>query len=84
MRPHAHPLLIHLPPSGISQTWEPHERLPTASVRELLTRYLDITTPPTSNFLHLLAEYAHDNDHRTRLEQLATVGNIGRCRWKGI
>ncbi|KAK3859197.1 hypothetical protein Pcinc_034666, partial [Petrolisthes cinctipes] len=58
--------------NGINQTWEPHERLPTASVRELLTRYLDITTPPTSNFLHLLAEYAHDNDHRTRLEQLAT------------
>ena len=58
---------------GITQTWEPHERLPSASVRELLTRYLDITTPPTSNFLHVLAEYAHDNDERTRLDQLATV-----------
>nr|CCC18661.1 nitric oxide synthase [Scylla paramamosain] len=58
--------------NGITQTWEPHERLPSASVRELLTRYLDITTPPTSNFLHVLAEYAHDNDERTRLDQLAT------------
>nr|ACZ60615.1 nitric oxide synthase [Panulirus argus] len=57
--------------NGVSQTWEPHERLPSASVRELLTRYLDITTPPTSNFLHLLAEYAYDNDQRTRLDQLA-------------
>lgn len=59
--------------AGITQTWEPHERLPSASVRELLTRYLDITTPPTPNFLHVLAEYAHDNDERTRLDQLATV-----------
>lgn len=59
--------------AGITQTWDPHERLPSASVRELLTRYLDITTPPTPNFLHVLAEYAHDNDERTRLDQLATV-----------
>ncbi|KAG0723990.1 Nitric oxide synthase, salivary gland [Chionoecetes opilio] len=58
--------------NGISQTWEPHDRLPSASVRELLTRYLDITMPPTPNFLHMLAEYAHDNDERTRLELLAT------------
>ena len=65
----------HLPPSpGTIQTWEPHERLAATSLRELLTRYLDITTPPTPNLLHLLAEYAHDNDHRTRLDQLATVG----------
>ncbi|KAK7079598.1 Nitric oxide synthase, brain, partial [Halocaridina rubra] len=58
--------------NGVVQTWEPHERLPIASLRVLLTRYLDITTPPTPNFLHLLAEYAHDNDQRTRLDQLAT------------
>ncbi|XP_042218772.1 nitric oxide synthase-like protein isoform X3 [Homarus americanus] len=58
--------------NGVTQTWEPHERLPTATVRELVTRYLDITTPPTPNFLHVLAEYACDNDQRTRLEQLAT------------
>lgn len=74
---HDQPMQVHLLKekhtlSGINQTWEPHERLPTASVRELLTRYLDITTPPTPNFLHLLAEYAHDNDHRTRLDQLAS------------
>lgn len=61
-------------PAGVTQTWEPHERLPSASVRELLTRYLDITTPPTPNFLHILAECAQDNDQRTRLDQLATVG----------
>lgn len=58
--------------NGVIQTWEPHERLPSTTVRELLTRYLDITTPPTPNFLHLLAEYAYDNDQRTRLDQLAT------------
>ncbi|XP_069950752.1 nitric oxide synthase-like protein isoform X2 [Cherax quadricarinatus] len=58
--------------NGITQTWESHERLPSASVREMLTRYLDITTPPTPNFLHFLAEYAYDNDQRTRLDQLAT------------
>ncbi|KAG7170858.1 Nitric oxide synthase, salivary gland-like, partial [Homarus americanus] len=43
--------------NGVTQTWEPHERLPTATVRELVTRYLDITTPPTPNFLHDPHEY---------------------------
>ncbi|XP_069181388.1 nitric oxide synthase-like protein isoform X2 [Procambarus clarkii] len=57
--------------NGVTQNWDPHERLPVASVREMLTRYLDITTPPTPNFLKLLAEYAYDNDQRTRLDHLA-------------
>ncbi|CAL4108293.1 unnamed protein product, partial [Meganyctiphanes norvegica] len=57
--------------AGKMCTWEPHERLPAAPVREMLTRYLDITTPPTPDFLHLLAEYAKDNDQKTHLDLLA-------------
>ncbi|CAL4076770.1 unnamed protein product, partial [Meganyctiphanes norvegica] len=52
--------------------WEPHGRLPSASVREMLTRYLDITTPPSTNLLNILAEFAQDNDQKSRLELLAT------------
>nr|XP_045593481.1 nitric oxide synthase, salivary gland-like isoform X1 [Procambarus clarkii]XP_045593482.1 nitric oxide synthase, salivary gland-like isoform X2 [Procambarus clarkii] len=56
--------------TGVS--WEPHPHLPVASVRDLLSRYLDITTPPTPAFLLLLAAHATNNRHATRLIQLAT------------
>ncbi|CAL4142070.1 unnamed protein product, partial [Meganyctiphanes norvegica] len=59
-------------PKGKVSYWEPHESLPTASVREMLMRYLDITSPPTPDFLHMLAGFAQDNKQKTHLELLAS------------
>ncbi|XP_053639643.2 nitric oxide synthase, salivary gland-like [Cherax quadricarinatus] len=61
--------------------WEPHPHLPVASLRELLSRYLDITTPPTPTMLQLLAAHANNNRQASRLNQLATDQDEYR-QWK--
>lgn len=52
--------------------WVLHERLPApVSLREALLRYLDITTPPTQQFLALAADYAEIKKDAERLRHLA-------------
>lgn len=58
--------------SGPVKSWEPHERLPVMSVRELFTRFLDITTPPTTILLQYLATTCENEDERNQLNSLAT------------
>ncbi|XP_046680462.1 LOW QUALITY PROTEIN: nitric oxide synthase, salivary gland-like [Homalodisca vitripennis] len=58
--------------SGVVRTWEPHERLPRESLRVLLTRFLDITTPPTPQFLQFLASCTIDPEDKDHLILLAT------------
>ncbi|KAB7503002.1 Nitric oxide synthase, salivary gland [Armadillidium nasatum] len=67
-------------PNGLNSFWEPHERLPEASIRILFTRYLDITTPPTSNFLLLLAQYTQHKEQKEKLENLAKKDELGFIR----
>jgi nitric-oxide synthase len=57
--------------SNSEEKWIPNEKLAMTSLREALTRYLDITTPPTQQLLNLFAAQASDLD-RSRLKQLAT------------
>lgn len=57
------------------ETWVPHERLPNVSLRTALLRYLDITTPPTQQFLSLMAAYCEDVGERQAMENLAAVSN---------
>ncbi|XP_045593279.2 nitric oxide synthase, salivary gland [Procambarus clarkii] len=52
--------------------WEHHPHLPVASIRSLLSRFLDITTPPSPAFLALLAAHATNNRQACRLTQLAS------------
>jgi len=66
-------VFVHLFIKGIERTWIEHERLPQTTVNDLLTRYLDITTPPSPNFLRLLSLHAQDNTEREKLELLASV-----------
>lgn len=40
---------------GAVKNWEKHERLPAVSVRDIFTRFLDITTPPSTKVLKYLA-----------------------------
>ncbi|CAH1374762.1 unnamed protein product [Tenebrio molitor] len=58
--------------NGVLKTWTPHERLPTCSLKTLLSRFLDITTPPTPNLLQHFASIATDQDDQRKLELLAT------------
>lgn len=57
------------------KNWKPHERLPSCSIRELLTRYLDITTPPSPNLLQHFGSIATDENDQEKLNLLATVSN---------
>ncbi|CAG9822005.1 unnamed protein product [Phaedon cochleariae] len=58
--------------NGIIKNWKPHERLPACSVRELFSRYLDITTPPTPNLLQHFASMATNEEEQKKLNLLAT------------
>lgn len=57
------------------KSWEPHERLPICSLRTLLTRFLDITTPPTRQLLTLLATFCQEKADEEQLNVLANVNS---------
>lgn len=57
---------------GITRTWVSHEKIPTCSLRTLLTRFLDITSPPSRQFLTFLSGYCEDIEEKQRMEILAT------------
>lgn len=65
-------LYIFSPPGPV-KTWEPHEKLPVVSVRDLFTRFLDITTPPTIILLQYLATTCENEEEAKQLNTLATV-----------
>lgn len=60
----------HLGPTSTDNQWIPHDRLPPTSVREALTRYLDVTSPPNQEFLLILSLQTNDPEERKRLQQL--------------
>lgn len=51
--------------------WIPYDRLPITSIREALTRYLDITNPPNQEFLSILARLSEDLEEKKRLQLMA-------------
>lgn len=65
---------------GIEKSWEPHERLPACSLRTLLTRFLDLTTPPSRQLLTLLASFCDDKEDEDRMYLLANVRISGSQR----
>ncbi|XP_076802082.1 nitric oxide synthase 1-like isoform X1 [Clavelina lepadiformis] len=66
---------------GIIENWEADVRLPPCSLRTALTRFLDITTPPTPQILSLLAECAQDENEKTKLKVLSE-GSFAYEDWK--
>ncbi|CAG0903371.1 unnamed protein product [Darwinula stevensoni] len=58
--------------NGLAKVWEDVETVGTATVEELLSRHLDICTPPTPGLLHFLSSSASDPQERERLLHLAT------------
>uniref|UniRef100_A0A1B0CIF3 nitric-oxide synthase (NADPH) n=1 Tax=Lutzomyia longipalpis TaxID=7200 RepID=A0A1B0CIF3_LUTLO len=57
--------------NGIVQSWEPHDKIPACSLRTMLTRFVDITTPPSRQILTLLATYCKDAEDKKKLTNLA-------------
>uniref|UniRef100_A0A8C2T8T4 Nitric oxide synthase 3 n=1 Tax=Coturnix japonica TaxID=93934 RepID=A0A8C2T8T4_COTJA len=53
------------------KSWVPQSRLPPCSLRQALSSFLDITAPPSPQFLQLLATLARDPADRERLQQLS-------------
>ncbi|RWS08551.1 nitric oxide synthase: salivary gland-like protein, partial [Dinothrombium tinctorium] len=48
----------------------PHEKLPLTTIREALTRYLDVTTPPSQQFLALLLPFCSEPKELKKLNNL--------------
>ncbi|KAL3869055.1 hypothetical protein ACJMK2_041782 [Sinanodonta woodiana] len=63
-------------PLGNIKTWEKFPRFPVCTLRTALSRYLDITTPPTQSFLKILATQATNTSERKALENLADDKNV--------
>ncbi|XP_017880719.1 nitric oxide synthase, salivary gland [Ceratina calcarata] len=59
-------------PNGIVKTWMAHDRYLPNSLRMLLTRFLDITTPPTPNLLRYFATIATNSKEQAQLNLLAS------------
>ncbi|XP_047348938.1 nitric oxide synthase, salivary gland isoform X3 [Vespa velutina] len=59
-------------PHGIVKTWVPHDKYLSNSLRVLLTRFLDITIPPTPNLLRYFASIAKNAQEQSRLNLLAS------------
>ena len=65
----------------MDKRWEAHQRLPRTTVTDMLTWYMDVTTPPTPNMLRMMAAMATDENEQAKLKLLATVG--GREEGRG-
>ncbi|XP_031367225.1 nitric oxide synthase, salivary gland isoform X1 [Apis dorsata] len=59
-------------PNGIVKTWIAHDRYLPNSLRILLKRFLDITTPPTPNLLRYFASIATNPKEQAQLNLLAS------------
>ncbi|XP_072024835.1 nitric oxide synthase, inducible-like isoform X2 [Amphiura filiformis] len=49
------------------QDWTKVKRMPPCTMQEALSRYLDITSPPTPDFLRMLATYATSSKERDQI-----------------
>ncbi|KAG8536519.1 hypothetical protein GDO81_026194 [Engystomops pustulosus] len=57
--------------AGRKATWVSDTRIPPCTLRQALTNYLDITTPPTPQLLQLFSVLCEDLEERLRLETLS-------------
>ncbi|KAG6926059.1 nitric oxide synthase 3 [Chelydra serpentina] len=62
-------------------SWVPLSRLPPCTLRQALTFFLDITTPPSPQLLQLLATLAEDGAEREQLQRLSQDARLYE-EWK--
>jgi hypothetical protein len=68
------------PPGGPPPGWVRDPRLPPCTLRQALTFFLDITSPPSPRLLRLLSTLAEESSEQEELEALSQV----RARSKGL
>ncbi|XP_067326560.1 nitric oxide synthase 3 [Anolis sagrei] len=56
---------------GVKRLWVPDPRLPPCTLRQALSSFLDITTPPSPQLLQLLATLAEDPREKEALQRLS-------------
>ena len=66
-------------PGGPPPGWVRDPRLPPCTLRQALTFFLDITSPPSPQLLRLLSTLAEEPGEQQELETLSQVG--GRPGW---
>ncbi|CAG5012022.1 unnamed protein product [Parnassius apollo] len=64
-----------LTPTGAIKNWEKHERMPAVSVRDIFTRFLDITTPPSTKVLKYLATSCSEKKDIDFINELVEESN---------
>uniref|UniRef100_A0A2A4JQF6 Nitric oxide synthase n=1 Tax=Heliothis virescens TaxID=7102 RepID=A0A2A4JQF6_HELVI len=64
-----------LTPTGTVKAWERYERLPPATIRDIYSRFLDLTTPPTTKVLEYLAQSCTDESEADKIRELVTDSN---------
>lgn len=65
----------HRNSSSEDENWDEERRMPVpVTLREALTYYLDISNPPSPQFLKLLAKQASSSEDQEELEKLAKGG----------
>lgn len=69
--PHTSP--VHQPPGGPPPSWVRDPRLPPCTLRQALTFFLDITSPPSPQLLRLLSTLAEESGEQQELESLSQV-----------
>lgn len=62
------------PPGGPPPSWVRDPRLPPCTLRQALTFFLDITSPPSPQLLRLLSTLAEEPSEQQELETLSQVG----------
>ncbi|CAH2281649.1 nitric oxide synthase, endothelial [Pelobates cultripes] len=67
--------------TGNKMSWVCDTRIPPCTLRQALTNYLDITTPPTPQLLQLLSILCEEPDERKRLETLSQDSRLYE-EWK--
>uniref|UniRef100_A0A452SHD0 Nitric oxide synthase n=1 Tax=Ursus americanus TaxID=9643 RepID=A0A452SHD0_URSAM len=61
------------PPGGPPPSWVRDPRLPPCTLRQALTFFLDITSPPSPQLLRLLSTLAEESSEQQELESLSQV-----------
>lgn len=74
-QPQCSPLCITLP-GGPPPGWVRDPRLPPCTLRQALTFFLDITSPPSPRLLRLLSTLAEESSEQQELEALSQVGTM--------
>ncbi|XP_026742645.1 nitric oxide synthase-like [Trichoplusia ni] len=64
-----------LTPTGTVRTWDSYDRIPPATIRNIFTRFLDITTPPTTKVLKYLADACTDEKDAEKIKELVSDSN---------